>query len=182
VPTDLPLRVSFMVHCSVAHAFDVWTSEISLWWPVGHTAAGEPVPDIVLEPRIGGRIYERTSIGTELDCGEITKWEPPRRLAYRWRIDEDGADATEVAVTFRERRNSTTRVRIEHRGWQQLCSARLGREAANEERWARFSPAAWTPPWERSSGCAGPYFYVVESERRLLVEEPLRDLFCATQH
>ncbi len=137
--------------------------------------------DIVLEPRIGGRIYERTCGDVEVDWGEVTEWEPPRRLVYRWHLHECGVDATEVAVTFVQRRNCTTRVRIEHRDWQRLCSSRLAREAANQERWARSSPAAWTPPWERASGCAGPYFYVAESERRLLVEEPLRDLFCVTQ-
>ncbi|MEW6060236.1 MAG: SRPBCC domain-containing protein [Actinomycetota bacterium] len=174
----MPLRMFFQVHCSAERAFDVWTSEVSLWWPIGRTRLGEPVPDIVLEPRIGGRIYERTSGGAEIDCGEVIKWEPPRRLVYLWRIQGERRRATEVAVTFRERGDSTTRVRIEHRGWQQLCSKR-GWEAADEEARRRFSAAASTPSWERASGCAGPYFYVAEPERRLLVEEPLLDLFYA---
>jgi uncharacterized protein YndB with AHSA1/START domain len=178
---DLPLRVSFGVHCSAARAFDVWTSQISAWWPTGCSASGERAPRIVLEPWIGGRIYERTSEGVELDWGEVVEWEPPRRLVYRWRLHECRADATEVAVSFIQRRNSTTRVRIEHRDWQHLCSRRSGREAAEEEMWREFSPAAWTPPLQRASGCAGPYWHVAESERRVLVEEPLLNLLGVTR-
>ncbi len=175
--TNLPLRVSFKVHCPAPHAFDVWTSEMSQWWPTEHTLTGEPALDIVLEPRIGGRIFERTASGAELDWGEVTAWEPPRRLAYRWHLREDGADATEVAITFKKRRNSTTRVRIEHRGWERLGALGPDWEAANEKTWSRLSPAAQTPFWERSSGCAGPYGFVTGEERRLLVEEPLLHLF-----
>jgi hypothetical protein len=53
---------------------------------------------------IGGRIYERTRDGTEIDWGEITVWEPPTRLAYRWHIRRDRADATDVEIPFRRGR------------------------------------------------------------------------------
>jgi len=170
-----PLRLSFKVGCPAPHAFEVWTSEISKWWPTEHTVTGEAALDIVLEPRVEGRVYERTASGAELDWGEVTVWEPPRRLAYRWHLREDGADATEVAITFERRRNSTTRVKIEHRRWQRLGA--LGPDWEDEQTWSRFSPAAQTPIWERWSGCAGPYGFVTEAERRLLVEEPLLHCF-----
>ncbi|MFI7065170.1 hypothetical protein ACIBL3_29545 [Kribbella sp. NPDC050124] len=32
---------------------------------------------MVLERRLGGRIYERTQAGDEIDWGEITAWDPP---------------------------------------------------------------------------------------------------------
>ena len=35
-----PLRMSFDVTCSATHAFRVWTSGISSWWPPGHTVTG----------------------------------------------------------------------------------------------------------------------------------------------
>jgi uncharacterized protein YndB with AHSA1/START domain len=160
-PWKLPLRVSFEVDCPAQHAFEVWTSEISRWWPTEHTVTGKQALDIVLEPRVGGRIYERTAGGAELDWGEITEWKPPRRIASRWH----------------ERRRRRTRVVIEHQGWERLGFARVGREPENEEAWGQLSRAAQTPVWERSSGCAGPYGFVTNSERRLLVETPLLNLF-----
>ncbi|HYU83171.1 MAG TPA: hypothetical protein VEK80_00080, partial [Kribbellaceae bacterium] len=81
-----PLRLSFEVACPAEHAFRVWTAKISRWWPADHTVTGEPGLDVVLEPRVGGRIFERTAAGAEHEWGEITAWEPPRRLGYLWHL------------------------------------------------------------------------------------------------
>ena len=78
-----PLELSFDVACPPEHAFAVWTERISTWWPGDHSVAGGAV---VLEPHVGGRIYERTEDGTEIAWGEVTVWEPPRRLAYLWHL------------------------------------------------------------------------------------------------
>jgi len=78
-------------------------------------------PDaVVLEPHAGGRIYERTHDGREVDWGEITAWEPPRRLAYLWHIRRDRLDATDVEITFTDRGDGTTRVEIIHSGRERL--------------------------------------------------------------
>src|SRR5438132_1124532 len=97
-----PLRMSFLVECPVDHAFDVWTAQTSRWWPVSHTVSAEPGLEVVFQAGKGGRIYERTRNGVEVDWGEITVWEPPRRLGYLWHIRADRADATEVEITFTE--------------------------------------------------------------------------------
>lgn len=68
-----------------------------MWWPRGHTASGDADAGVVLEPRAGGRIYERTSDGREVDWGEITLWDPPRRLGYRWHIRRDRVDGMRAA-------------------------------------------------------------------------------------
>ena len=41
--------------------------------------------------RPGGQIYE-TSAGVKHAWGEVTVWEPPRRLAYLWHLGRDRAD------------------------------------------------------------------------------------------
>ena len=64
-----PLRLSFELACSVEHAFTTWTARIGSWWPADHTVTGEDDISIVLEPRVGGRIYERTGAGAEHDWG-----------------------------------------------------------------------------------------------------------------
>ncbi len=63
-------------------SFEVWTDRIDQWWPADHTASGEPDTTVILEPRPGGRIFERTTSGVEHDWGEVTIWEPPARLGY----------------------------------------------------------------------------------------------------
>jgi uncharacterized protein YndB with AHSA1/START domain len=95
---------------------------------------------VVLEPRIGGRIFERTVSGTEHDWGEITVWEPPRRLVYVWHLRRDRVDATEVEVTFRELDPSTTVVEIEHRGWERLGAQGPEWRNANQAGWDGLLP------------------------------------------
>ena len=117
-----PLRLRFVVGCPVEHAFSTWTSRTSAWWPVAHTVTAEPGLQVVFEGRQGGRIFERTPAGVEVDWGEITAWEPPTLLRYLWHIRVDRSDATEVEIRFEDQGDATTRVQIEHRGWERLGS------------------------------------------------------------
>ena len=136
-----PLRMSFLVECPVDHAFDVWTAQTSRWWPVSHTVSAEPGLEVVFQAGKGGRIYERTRNGVEVDSGEITVWEPPRRLGYHWHIRADRADATEVEITFTEEGDLRTRVDIEHRGWERLGAGGPGWRDANQVGWNGVLPA-----------------------------------------
>ena len=130
-----PIRLEFDVACPPARAFEVWTGRISDWWPADHTVSGEADLSVVLEARRGGRIFERTSAGLEYDWGEVTVWEPPRRFGYLWHLRRDRADATDVEIRFIDRGDGTTRVEIEHRGWE-----RLGAEA---ETWRDRNHGGW---------------------------------------
>jgi uncharacterized protein YndB with AHSA1/START domain len=130
-----PIRLSFEVGCSPAHAFDTWTARISSWWPRSHTVSAQPEAAVVLERRVGGRIFERTASGAEHEWGEVTTFERPHRLSYLWHIRRDRADATEVAISFREIGEQRTLVEIEHRRWE-----RLGGDA---ESWRDRNTSAW---------------------------------------
>jgi uncharacterized protein YndB with AHSA1/START domain len=72
----------------------------------------------VIEPRPGGRWFERGEDGGEADWGRVTVWEPPGRLVLLWQV---GADwrfdpelETDVAVTFTEEASGGTRVELRH--------------------------------------------------------------------
>ena len=133
-----PLRLSLDVDCEPVDAFAVWTEKFSLWWPADHTVTGDPAL-VALEPRLGGRIYERSTDGTEHEWGEITVWEPPERLGYLWHLLRDRADATDVEISFRAH-GSGTRVEIEHRGWERLgADADLWR-TRNQGGWSTLLP------------------------------------------
>jgi hypothetical protein len=135
-----PLRLSYVIRCSPEHAFEVWTARVSTWWPKSHSASGNPATLVVLEPREGGRIFERTPDGTEIDWGQITQWSPPRRLGYVWHIARDRSDATDVELTFVDLGDGTTRLDIEHAGWDRLgAEGRVWREA-NTNGWGALIP------------------------------------------
>jgi uncharacterized protein YndB with AHSA1/START domain len=115
-----PLKLSFRVACPPEHAFVIWTARTSLWWPADHSVSGEDGLEVVIEPFIGGRIFERTPSGREEEWGEVLAWEPPRRLVYLWHLRADRADATEVEIVFAPDGAEATEVRIDHRGWERL--------------------------------------------------------------
>jgi hypothetical protein len=131
--------MTFTVDCPAVHAFTVWTARISAWWPADHTVSGDAGLDVVLEPIVGGRIFERTQSGVEHDWGEVTVWEPPRRLGYLWHLRRDRADATEVEITFTERDGATV-VAIEHRGWDRLGALGPDWREANKGGWSTLLP------------------------------------------
>lgn len=94
-----------------------------------------------LEGRVGGRIYERTPTGVEHDWGEVTAFEPPRRLAYLWHIRRDRADATEVEISFRAVEERRTRVEIVHLGWERLGEAAETWRDRNVRAWETLLPS-----------------------------------------
>jgi hypothetical protein len=136
-----PLRMGFDVRCPAEHAFELWTQSPSSWWPIDHTVTAEPGLQVVFEGRVGGRIFERTPSGREVEWGEITVWEPPLRLCYRWYIRADRSDATEVEIRFNHRAADHTRVEIEHRGWERLGTRGPGWRDANQSGWNGVLPA-----------------------------------------
>ncbi len=131
-----PLRFSFDVACPVEHAFRVWTERINLWWPADHTVSDRSDTEVVLEPRLGGRIFERTIDGVKHDWGEVTRWEPPHRLGYLWHLRSHRSVATSVEIRFRAAAEADTRIEIEHAGWERL--------GADAPQWRDRNRMGWT--------------------------------------
>jgi uncharacterized protein YndB with AHSA1/START domain len=115
------VRRSVTVTAPPERAFQTFTGGIGRWWPldtykIGAVAATEAV----IEPREGGRWFERGEDGSESDWGRVLAWEPPGRLVLAWQI---GADwrydpslETEVEILFTATPDGGTEVTLEHRG------------------------------------------------------------------
>jgi hypothetical protein len=130
-----PIVVEFDVRASPQHAFEVWTSKTSMWWPRSHTISGDQNLDVVFERFAGGRIYERGSDGTEHEWGEVLVWEPPTRVDYLWHLFFDRSEATEITVTFTAIEDGS-KVRLVQTGFE-----KLGVEVGSERR--RRTSNAW---------------------------------------
>lgn len=130
-----PLVIEFEVSCDADHAFRVWTERINSWWPKDHAMSGEPDVVVTMESGLGGRIFERTNDGQEYDWGEITRWDPPHRLAYHWHIGATRKEATHVDVSFTPV-GPATAVRLEHSMWDQFGPAASTRRQANAHGWS----------------------------------------------
>jgi uncharacterized protein YndB with AHSA1/START domain len=114
------IRKSIAVACPAQAAFRVFTEQIGSWWPLATKSVGlERSETLVLEPRAGGRFYERTADGEEVEWGEVLVWEPPQRLVFSWHPGRGPESAQEVEVRFLRERDGT-RIELEHRGWERL--------------------------------------------------------------
>ena len=135
-----PIRLSFEVSCPPERAFETWTARIDTWWPRDHTVTADDDLAVVLEPRPGGRIYERTGAGDEHEWGEVTIWEPPTRFGYLWHLRRDRADATDVEVRFVDAGGGSTTVEIVHSGWERLGADGEPWRDRNHGGWATLLP------------------------------------------
>jgi uncharacterized protein YndB with AHSA1/START domain len=115
---------SVAVQASPERAFEVFTAGFSSWWPIESHHIGEKMAvEVVIEPRAGGRWFERDAEGAECVWGFVTEWDPPHRLVLTWHLtseyefDPDPDRASEVEVTFTPQGGGTL-VALEHRGFE----------------------------------------------------------------
>ncbi|HXQ10773.1 MAG TPA: SRPBCC family protein [Caulobacteraceae bacterium] len=117
--TIKPVVKTVTVKASPERAFEAFTANMGQWWPRGHTIGAAPFEAVVMEPRVGGRWYERAADGAQTNWGQVLAWEPPRRFVLAWQISADWAYdpnlMTEVEVTFEPQDGGTTAVTLEHR-------------------------------------------------------------------
>jgi uncharacterized protein YndB with AHSA1/START domain len=116
---DVPITKSVLVAASAERAFQVFTEEMSTWWPLrSHHIGKVDAERVVIEPFVGGRWFERGVDGSECDWGRVRAWDPPRCLMLSWEISSDWRHdpsiQTEVEVRF-SAEGASTRVDLEHR-------------------------------------------------------------------
>ncbi len=119
-----PVRKSVRVNAPQQRAFEVFTDRIGQWWPKSHHISPSEPETYVVEPREGGRWFERGTDGVECDIGKVLVWDPPSRLVLGWQLTPewkfDPDLITEVEVRFIAEGTATTRVELEHRNLERL--------------------------------------------------------------
>ncbi len=130
------IKLEIVVQAPVERAFAVFVEDFDRIKPREHNLLGVDVAETVLEPRVGGHIYDRGVDGSECRWARVLAYEPPDRIVFswdispRWRLETDPGRASEVEVRFVSETPERTRVELEHRhldrhgeGWE---SARDG--------------------------------------------------------
>jgi uncharacterized protein YndB with AHSA1/START domain len=116
---NIYVRKSIVVNAPLEHTFNVFVHQHNAWWPRTHHIGKTESFDAVIEPRSGGRWYERSSDGSECDWGRVLAYEAPTRLLLSWEISaqwtHDADVANEVEVLFSAPAPGQTLVQLEHR-------------------------------------------------------------------
>jgi hypothetical protein len=115
-----PVTFEHVLPVPAVRAFTTYVERIGEWWPAGFRALGSQRPgSVVIEPHVGGRVYETGPDGVEHDWGQVTEYDAAgSSLAHTFHLAQDAEHPTEVAVTFADRDASEgTVMMFEHRGW-----------------------------------------------------------------
>lgn len=106
------IHKSIVLSLTPAQAFELFTREISQWWPPERRHLNDANSQLFLLQ--SGRFYERASDGTELDLGRVRLWEAPHRIVLDFFMGTDAAHPTEVEIRF-DAEGDGTRVSVNHR-------------------------------------------------------------------
>jgi len=147
-----PVRKSVVVQAPPHRAFEVFTARLGEWWPRSHHIGKSEPETFIIEPRAGGRWFERGVDGVECDVGHVLAWEPPHRLLLAWQLSADFKYVreliTEVELRFTPEGTRATRVDLEHRHLE-----RYG-ELAEKVREQVGAPGGWAAILEQFARAA----------------------------
>lgn len=114
-----PISKTIRVAVPAKRAFEVFTVQMHRWWPPAHSILKAPRAAITVEPRVGGRWYERATDGSECTWGKVVSWNPPDGIVLTWQLTAEFAYdpefVTEVEIRFTPDGTNATRVDLEHR-------------------------------------------------------------------
>jgi uncharacterized protein YndB with AHSA1/START domain len=130
------VQASIEVQAPRERAFHVFTAEMASWWPPDHHLLAAELAEMVLEPRVGGRIYDRGTDGSECTWARVLAFEPPERLVFswdispEWQVESDPGRTSEVEVRFISVEENRTLVELRHshlerhgEGWERMRDA-----------------------------------------------------------
>ena len=132
VETDGSVRHQVVVDLPQDKAFWAFT-DLDQIKPREHNMLAVPIEQTVLEPRVGGDVYDRGVDGSICRWGRVLAFDPPRTISFSWDIGPDWQVATdltrtsEVEVTFTPEDGHRTLVTLVHRhldrhgaGWESM--------------------------------------------------------------
>jgi uncharacterized protein YndB with AHSA1/START domain len=117
-----PIVKTVTVRTSPDRAFVLFAEDFACWWPLSRVHTGPNPVDCTIEPRVGGRVFERAADGRETLWGTVLAYNPPHRLAFSWivEVSADQEQLVEIRFTAEE---TGTRVELIHSGWEKLGDA-----------------------------------------------------------
>ncbi|MUM17632.1 ATPase [Mycobacterium sp. CBMA271] len=126
------ILVSLRVRATPQRAFDVFVSDIGMWWRPNtlFRFTRHRRGTLTIEPKLGGRFVESYPDGSDFEIGRVTTWEPGNRLGLTWRQEsftDDQMTAVEVRFEPVSHDNAETRVTVEHLGWETVPQDHVAR-------------------------------------------------------
>jgi uncharacterized protein YndB with AHSA1/START domain len=132
-----PIVKTVTVRAAPTRAFALFADDFARWWPLAQTHTGPDPVDCAIEPRVGGRVFERSADGRETAWGTVRAYDPPRRLAFSWIVGLSAEQEQLVEIRFIAA-DLGTRVELTHSGWEKLGDAATSRRAGYDRGWSKL--------------------------------------------
>lgn len=128
------IQRSIVVQVPQEKAFEIFVDKFNEWWPYEYTWSKEVLAFIAIEPKEGGRCYERGPHNFECDWGRVIKYDPPNTITFTWQIGANrepvpNPDKASVVEVRFGKEGSGTRVEVNHHSfskhgehWQQYVA------------------------------------------------------------
>ena len=130
------IHKSITVDAPIDRAFHVFTQEMQTWWPPEHHLLDAQLAEMVVEPRVGGDVYDVGTDGSKCRWARVLEYDPPNLFVFswdinlQWEVETDLERTSEVAISFTAEGENRTRVDLEHRkldrhgeGWEKMRDA-----------------------------------------------------------
>lgn len=131
-----PLHFSIEVPLSTRRAFDLFTDQLTRWWPLAQfSIAQSRAVSCGFDAYAGGQVWERRDDGERFVWGTVLEWEPPHRFVITWHPGRPAETAQEVEVRFIALERGT-RVELDHRKWETLGAEAQQTRSGYESGWA----------------------------------------------
>jgi uncharacterized protein YndB with AHSA1/START domain len=132
-----PIVKTVTVRAAPARAFALFADDFARWWPLAQTHTGPDPVDCAIEPRVGGRVFERSADGRETAWGTVRAYDPPHRLAFSWIVGLSAEQEQLVEIRFMAE-DLGTRVELTHSGWEKLGDAAASRRVGYDRGWSKL--------------------------------------------
>lgn len=139
-----PIIVYETISLNPAEAFSAFVDDFGKWYPVEYTWSQNGLDTIAIEPREGGRCFERGPNGFELDWGRVIAFQPPDMLTFTWQISAkrvpipNAEKAGQVTVRIETSADTNaTKLTLKHYGFENYA------EQPRQYREALAAPQGW---------------------------------------
>lgn len=120
-----PIVRTIEVPCDQTVAFEIFVEEVGSWWPLARftqsAMAGVAALNVVIEPQVGGAVYEITPDGSKVVWGIVDAYEPSTTLSMQFHIPlpkENVKERSLVTVQFESISATRTKVTLTQTNWE----------------------------------------------------------------
>jgi uncharacterized protein YndB with AHSA1/START domain len=130
-----PVVKTVTVRVAPTRAFELFAGDLARWWPLAQFHTGPDPVACAIEPRTGGRVFERAADGRETAWGTVVAYEPPHHLTFTWIVGLAAEHEQLIELRFAPD-GQGTRIELTHSGWEKLGEAAMSLRERYDHGWA----------------------------------------------